>query len=80
MKSMKKVSKLEQKNSLKQTLYYNSEALDYVQNEIARYENLYKYNEDDMQVLNILNILRYIEFSLKYLDDTYEKGLMLLGD
>lgn len=79
MKNPKKVSKIEKINSLKQTLYYNSEALDYLKNEISRYENFVKYNEDDTQALNTLNVLKYIEFSLKYLDDTYEKGLILLG-
>lgn len=79
MKNPKKVSRIEKINSLKQTLYYNSEALDYLKNEISRYENFVKYNEDDTQALNTLNVLKYIEFSLKYLDDTYEKGLILLG-
>lgn len=79
MRNPKKVSNIEKINCLNQSLYYNTEALDYIQNEISRYENFVKYNEEDTQSLNTLNILRYIEFSLKYLDDTYEKGLILLG-
>lgn len=79
MKNPRKVSKLEQRNALVQTLEYNSNALDYVENEINRFENFVKYNENDMQSLNTLNVLKYIQFSLKYLDDTYNKGLMLLG-
>lgn len=79
MKNPKKVSNIEKINSLNQSLYYNTEALDYIQNEISRYENFVKYNEEDTQSLNTLNVLRYIEFSLKYLDDTYNKGLILLG-
>lgn len=79
MRNPKKVSNIEKINGLNQSLYYNTEALDYIQNEISRYENFVKYNEEDTQSLNTLNILRYIEFSLKYLDDTYNKGLILLG-
>lgn len=78
MRNPKKVSNIEKINELNQSLYYNTEALDFVQNEIFKYENLYKYNEEDNCVLNTLNILRYIQFSLKYLDDTYSKSLILL--
>lgn len=79
MRSPKKVSNIEKINELNQSLYYNTEALDYIQNEISRYENFVKYNEEDTQSLYTLNTLRYIEFCLKYLDDTYNKGLILLG-
>lgn len=78
MKNPKKVTKLEKRNGLVQTLYYNTLALDYIENEINRYDNFVKYNEEDMQSLNTLNVLKYIQFSLKYLDDMYNKSIMLL--
>lgn len=64
MKNPKKVTKLEERNALVQALYYNTEALDYIESEINRYDNFVKYNEEDMQSLNTLNVLDYIQFSL----------------
>ena len=79
MKRLKNISKQEQINSINQTLQYNSDALDYIQNEILRYEDMLLYKEDWKEGEEILNILKYIEFSLKYLDDSYNKSLILLG-
>lgn len=79
MKRLKKISKQEQINSINQTLQYNSDALDYIQNEISRYEDMLLYKEDWKEGEETLNILKYIEFSLKYLDDSYNKSLILLG-
>lgn len=78
MKNPKKVTKLEERNALVQALYYNTEALDYIESEINRYDNFVKYNEEDMQSLNTLNVLDYIQFSLKYLDDVYNKAIFIL--
>lgn len=78
MKLPKYITKLEKRNGLVQTLDYNTQALDYIENEINRYENFVKYNEDDKQSLNTLNVLKYIQFSLKYLDDMYNKSIILL--
>lgn len=78
MRFPKNVSKEEQKNSIIQTLEYNTEALDYIQNEINRHEDFLKY-KDDSEIRSQLNILKYIHFSLTYLDDTYNKSLILLG-
>ena len=79
MKNPKKVTKEELKNSLLQSLEYNSEALDYVENQIVRFEDLLKYNENDEASLNTLNVLKYIEFSLNYLDKSYNETLKSIG-
>ena len=41
------VSKLELRNSLKETISKNEDALDYLQNRISTVDNLVKYNEND---------------------------------
>lgn len=79
MKLKKNVTKLEMKNSLLQTLEYNSEALDFIENESHKYEDLLKYDDLDGSIKNIQNILKYIKFSLNYLDDMYNESLKKLG-
>lgn len=78
MKNPKNVSKSEQKAFLVQTLQYNSIALDYVKEEIQKYEDFLKWNELDTDIQERLSVFKYIEFTLTYLDDTYSKGLILL--
>lgn len=79
MKKIKKVSNNELINCLLQSLEYNTEALDYMKNEISRLEDLLKYNSNDAEVSRILKIYKYIEFSLKFLDDSYNESLKKLG-
>ena len=79
MRELRKVSKLEEINSLKQTLVYNENALDYMQNNIYRTENMYKLDESDKEVKERLNTERYIKFSLEYLNKQYANRLKSLG-
>lgn len=79
MKFRKNVSNEEIKNSLILTLEKNTIALDYIENVLHRTEDLYKYNEDDEDVKEQLDVLKYIKFSLTYLDKQYNDSLKKLG-
>lgn len=79
MKNMNKVSNVELKNSLLISLQYNSDALDYIQDRILKVENFIKYNEDDDVSRNELSVLKYIEFTLEYVEDCYNKSLKQVG-
>lgn len=79
MRQEKKVSKLELKNSLLETLAHNDEALDYIQNQIYRTENVLGLDPSDKEVQEQLNIEKYIQFSLRYLDKMYVDNLKKLG-
>lgn len=79
MREYRKISKLEEVNSLKQTLQYNSVAIDYIQNNIYRTENLHKYDPSDKIVKEQLDTENYIKFSLEYLDKCYTDRLKKLG-
>ncbi len=76
---VKNVSKLELKNSLLETLKHNNDALDYIQNCIYRTENVLKLDPSDKSVQDQLNIEKYIQFSLNYLDKMYVDNLKNLG-
>ena len=69
------VSKLELRNSLKETISKNEDALDYLQNRISTVDNLVKYNENNNVSKEELKNLKYIEFCLKYLDGLYRDNL-----
>ena len=75
----KKVSKLEEKQSIRKTLQYNDEAIDYIQNNIYRLENLIKLSPDDEIIKNELDTNNYILFSLTYLDECYKNRLKQIG-
>ncbi len=75
----KKVSKLELKNSLLETLSHNDDALDYIQNCIYKTENILGLDPSDKQVQEQLNIEKYIQFTLRYLDKQYTDNLKKLG-
>ena len=79
LKSKKQVSKEELKNSLLLSLEHNSSAIDYISNEISRFEDYCKYNENDESSLNILSTLKYIKYSLDYLDNCYSDSLKRIG-
>lgn len=77
---MKKTcSKLELKNSLLETLSHNNDALDYIQNQINASENVLGYMPEDKETQKRLNIEKYIQFSLNYLDKMYTDNLKKLG-
>lgn len=79
MKREKKVSKLELKNSLLETLDNNDKALDYIQNAIYRTDNVLKLDPSDKNVQEQLNTEKYIQFTLNYLDKMYSDNLKKLG-
>ena len=57
------VSKLELRNSLKETISKNEDALDYLQNRISTVDNLVKYNENDNvskeELKNLKPLIKY---------------------
>lgn len=75
----KNVPKIELIHSLKESVEKNSEALDYVQNEITRVSDRLEYVENDYVMEDTLKNLKYIEFTLQYLDSQYRKSLKQLG-
>ena len=75
----KNVSKVELIHSLKESIDKNAEALDYVQNEITRVSDRLEYVENDYVMEDTLKNLKYIEFTLQYLDSQYRKSLKQLG-
>ena len=79
MRTYRKVSKLEEINSLKDTIVHNDISLDYITNEMFRIENIYKLDETDKNIKENLNSLRYIKFSLEYLGNMYRDRLKVLG-
>ena len=79
MRTYRKVSKLEEINSLKETVVHNDASLDYITNELYRMENIFKLDETDEIVKENLISLRYIKFSLEYLDKMYRDRLKVLG-
>lgn len=79
MRKREEVSNMDLKNSLLISIQYNSEALDYIAERIKKVEDFIKYNEDDEVSKNELSVLRYIDFTLKYVDDCYDKSLNQLG-
>lgn len=70
-KVVKKVSKVELLNSLKTTLEQNTKAIDNVTMWIHSCEDRLGYNEEDYEAQDALETLKYIEFSLRYLDRQY---------
>lgn len=79
MRNVRKVSKLEEKNSLLETLSYNEDALDYIQNQIYQTNNILKLDPLDKEIEGRLNTEKYIKFSLEYLDKCYTDRLKKLG-
>lgn len=79
MKIPKNVSKLELKNSLIESMQKNKMALDYVLRLIHRNEDNLSYNREDVMAQNDLQDLKYIEFVLRYLEDSYRKSAKGIG-
>ena len=75
----KKCSKLEEINSLKKTLAWNYEAVDYMENHISSLKDILNFNPDDCQAKYELDTSKYISFSLSFLEDCYIDRLKKLG-
>lgn len=76
---LKKVDKSQLRSSIIQSLEHNTNAVDYVENEINRFNDLLKYREEDVELSRTIHVLEYIKFSLLYLDDCYNKSLKKIG-
>ena len=79
MKIKKNVSNQQIVNSLKESIKKNDSALDYISIERKRYEDLIKYNPDDVVSEDIYRNLSYCEFTLKFLGEQYKEALSLRG-
>lgn len=71
----KNVSKKELIDSLNKSLKLNKNALDYVENCINKCEDLLNYNEKDLIAKDDLENLKYIKFTLNYLEKQYNESL-----
>lgn len=76
---MKKVSNIEILNNLEETLKQNTNAIDYVENEINRVKDILSYNEYDYVSKDFLKNLEYIKFTLYYLDNQYMTAFKKCG-
>lgn len=76
---MDNVSNLEVKNCLRESMELNVIAIDFIEEELKKYEDRLKYNEDDEEAKYNLNCLKYIKFSLYYLDRQYMKAFRKCG-
>lgn len=79
MKMRKNVSNRELADSLLESLSHNDEALDYIQNQIYRTENILNYDPSDKQIQEQLKVEKYIKFVLDYTEDAYKKSLKKVG-
>lgn len=72
-KVINRVNKVELLSSLRTTLEKNTNAIDNVTTWIINCEDRLKYNENDYDAKDALETLKYIDFSLRYLDKMYIK-------
>lgn len=79
MKRIKNVSNKEVVDNLKKTLVLNDKAIDYLENVIRKAQDRLEYNPEDEEYKDILEVLKYIQFSLLYLDKSYKESLKKLG-
>jgi len=79
MKRMKNVSNRELANSLLESIAHNDDALDYIRNQIYRTENVLGYMPGDKETQERLNIEKYIEFTLIFIENSYKESLKKLG-
>lgn len=73
--NIKKVNNKEVIKSLNESLEFNNNAYDYILNEIARKEDILKYNENDVIVQEDYKNLKYIKYCLEFLKNSYIKSL-----
>lgn len=79
MKKQRNCSKLKLKNSLLESVTRNDDALDYIQNQIYKTENVLGIDPLDKEVQKQLENEKYIKFALNYLDKMYTDSLKKLG-
>lgn len=78
-KNFQNTKSVEVLNSLRVTLSQNDDALDYLENNIRRTQDMLGFTPDDVVLQQDLKILQYIRFSLEYLDSQYRKTYKKYG-
>lgn len=79
MKKIKNVSNRELANSLLESIAHNDDAIDYIQNQIYKTENVLGYLPEDMEAQERLKIEKFIKFELEFIDKSYKDSLKRLG-
>lgn len=79
MKKIKNVSNRELANSLLESIAHNDDAIDYIQNQIYKTENVLGYLPEDMEAQERLKIEKFIKFELEFIDKSYKDILKKLG-
>lgn len=79
MKKIKNVSNKELTNSLLESIAHNDDAIDYIQNQIYKTENVLGYLPEDMEAQERLKIEKFIKFELEFIDKSYKDSLKRLG-
>lgn len=74
-----KISKKEQIDSIVKTLDINDDAIDYIKNNILTLHNVHKLSPSDTYIVEELNLNKYIQTSLEYLENCYIDRLKALG-
>ncbi len=73
-----KVGKQELIDSLKKSVRYNNDALDYVLEKVRIVSDTYKYTEAEVDKKE-LDTLKYIETTLRFVGEQYNTNLKNLG-
>lgn len=79
MKKIKNVSNRELANSLLESIAHNDDAIDYIQNQIYKTENVLGYLPEDIEAQERLKIEKFIKFELEFIDKSYKDSLKRLG-
>lgn len=75
----KNFSKLELKHKLENSLNENNIALDCLENWIHFVEDRLGYNENDVELKEALEVLKYLQFCMLYLDKMYSQAYKEVG-
>lgn len=73
-----KVSNQELIDSLKKSVRYNNDALDYVLEKVRIVSDTYKYTESEVDKKE-LDTLKYLETTLSFVGEQYQTNLRNLG-
>lgn len=73
-----KVSNQELIDSLKKSVRYNNDALDYVLEKVRIVSDTYKYTEAEVDKKE-LDTLKYLETTLRFVGEQYQTNLRNLG-
>lgn len=74
-----KISKKEQIDSIVKTVDVNTEAIDYIKNNILRLQNTHKLIPEDVSVVEEVNLNKYIQTCLEFFESCYIDRLKALG-